>query len=286
MAIGLNITQLLSILIAPFSRQTLIKINAWVAGTMWRAMQSIVERRNAMDITFSGDEVPEGESAIVVSNHGGLVDFYLVNALAVRKKMISHCSYFAKNSVKYVPFWGWGMWLCGMLMIKRNWLQDQKKIEAVFHRIRTWRPPVWVISFLEGTRLTPKKLAESQAFSQSRGLPVLRNLLAPRTKGFCETVRQLRGTHVRHVYDLTIAYWHCKYGYGHPPSLLRMHSHSMQGEYKFHVHVKRYAIEDLPEDDRGLTTWVHERFLEKDALLDELKASWIEHQDVRRIPLE
>jgi hypothetical protein len=41
MAIGLNITQLISILIAPFSRQTLIKINAWVAGTMWRAMQVI-----------------------------------------------------------------------------------------------------------------------------------------------------------------------------------------------------------------------------------------------------
>ncbi|RKP26064.1 hypothetical protein SYNPS1DRAFT_14741 [Syncephalis pseudoplumigaleata] len=244
-----------------------------------------------MDITFSGDEVPSNESAIVISNHGGLVDFYLVNALAIRKNMISHCSYFAKNSVKYAstPCTMAGhaihAYLCGMLMIKRNWLQDRQQIEAVFHRIRTWRPPVWVISFLEGTRLTPEKL--SQAFLQSRGLPTLHNLLAPRTKGFCETVRQLRGTHVKHVYDLTIAYWHCERGYGHPPSLLRMHTHSMKGQYRFHVHARRYAIADLPEDDRALTAWVHARFQEKDRLLEEWKASWtVQREDVRRIPLE
>ncbi|RKP09830.1 hypothetical protein THASP1DRAFT_13736, partial [Thamnocephalis sphaerospora] len=287
MAIGLNVTQLLSILLAPFSPQMLIRINAWVAGTMWGTMQVSVPqaaRNNEMDITFSGDELPAGENAIVISNHVGMSDYYLINAVAIRKRMISHCS--VSTMRDGVPFWGWGMWLCGMLMIKRNWLQDRRRIEAVFHRIRTYRPPVWVISFLEGTRLSPKKLREGQAFARSRNLPVLENLLVPRTKGFCETVRQLRDTHVKHVYDFTIAYQHSKRGFGVSPSLLRVHSHSLRGEYRFHVHVRRYAIDDLPNDDEELAKWVHQTYREKDALLEDLKTNWTGDWNVWRTPLE
>ena len=29
------------------------------------------------------------------------------------------------GSLKYIPFFGWGMWLMGMILIKRNWNKDQ-----------------------------------------------------------------------------------------------------------------------------------------------------------------
>jgi 1-acyl-sn-glycerol-3-phosphate acyltransferase len=45
-----------------------------------------------MDITFSGEELPRKENAIVISNHVSMIDFYLINAVAIRKGMINHCS--------------------------------------------------------------------------------------------------------------------------------------------------------------------------------------------------
>ena len=35
----------------------------------------------------------------------------------------------------------------------------------------------------EGTRARPAKIKESQEFAKSRGLPVLKHVLLPRTKG-------------------------------------------------------------------------------------------------------
>lgn len=88
----------------------------------------------------------------------------------------------------------------GMLFINRNWQQDQIKINKMFARILDIQAPVWVASFLEGSRLTPSKLAASQKFMQGRGLPFLSNVMMPRTKGFIACVNKFRGSHVKHVY--------------------------------------------------------------------------------------
>ena len=92
------------------------------------------------------------------------------------------------------------MWIMGMLFINRNWQQDQIKIDKMFARILDLQAPVWVASFLEGSRLTPSKLAASQKFMLGRGLPLLSNVMMPRTKGFIACVNKFRGTHVKCVY--------------------------------------------------------------------------------------
>ena len=47
-------------------------------------------------ITWSGDRIPERESAVVLANHRGWFDFYLIHALAQHKRMLDSCKFFVK----------------------------------------------------------------------------------------------------------------------------------------------------------------------------------------------
>ncbi|CAG8644125.1 8155_t:CDS:2 [Funneliformis caledonium] len=274
-AISINIVQICSMLLIPFSRKLVWKINSRGAQSMWWVMQYIFEKRHKGSITFSGDKIPSDESAIVISNHKSFTDFYMLHSLAIRRNMLPHVKYFAKDSLKYIPFFGFGMWLMGMIFIKRNWTQDEGQLKKIFRAIKKYAAPIWVVNFLEGTRFTQKKLQESQAFARERGLPILQNLLLPRTKGFVACVRQLKNTHVKYVYDFTIAYQHIRQGLQYPPNLVQIHALPLiTPPWSFHVHIRRYAIEDLPSDEKNLVEWVKNIFVEKDAILEDMKVKW------------
>ena len=74
-----------------------------------------------------------------------------------------------------------------------------------FHRITSHNHRAWIGLCPEGTRLSPRKLLASRAFSRQHDKPELRHLLWPRTKGFVATVKGMRG-HVEAVYDLSYVY--------------------------------------------------------------------------------
>lgn len=50
--------------------------------------------------------------------------------------------------------------MMGFIFMRRNWADDKSHIEETFERIKTMRIPVWLVSFLEGTRIRPHKLKE------------------------------------------------------------------------------------------------------------------------------
>jgi len=50
--------------------------------------------------------IPQGENAFVLSNHQSWTDFYAIHTLAQRKGMLRRCRYFAKSSLRYIPFFG------------------------------------------------------------------------------------------------------------------------------------------------------------------------------------
>jgi hypothetical protein len=62
-----------------------------------------------------------------------------------------------------------------------------------------------LVLFAEGTRFTPAKHAASIAFAEKSGLPPLKNLLLPRTKGFLATLQQIRGKFPA-IYCATLAF--------------------------------------------------------------------------------
>lgn len=132
----------LSILL-PFKRvlpDLVYNASSRIAHSVWKWIQVIFERFNGAEITFSGDALPKGESAIVVANHVGWADFYMIQALAIRAGMLGRCRYFAKIQLKTVPFLGWGLWAMGMPLVSRNWQRDKRELDRVFSGIarRKW----------------------------------------------------------------------------------------------------------------------------------------------------
>lgn len=109
------------------------RLSSIIAELVWRGIQAIFTRVNGARIVITGDELPQGESAIVVSNHVEWTDFYMIQELALRAGMLGRCRWFAKQQLKWVPFLGWGLWAMGMPLVSRKWVEDKREMDRVFH---------------------------------------------------------------------------------------------------------------------------------------------------------
>ncbi|MBI5528465.1 MAG: acyltransferase [Deltaproteobacteria bacterium] len=253
-----NAAQTLSLLLRPFSRRAFRAFNRWGANTWWGWCDILAEKAYGIRVELTGDELPEAENAVVIVNHQQMTDITVIFRVARRKRRLGDLKWFVKDIIKYFPGVGWGMLFLDCIFIKRDWLRDEGKIRRTFSRILDHKVPAWIMSFVEGTRLKPSKLAQSQKYAAGHGLPVLRHLMTPRTKGFAATVQALRG-HATAVYDFTIGY------VGGVPTLLQW----AKGYARLvHVHARRFPIDDLPANGDELAAWLHARFEEKDHLLD------------------
>ncbi|KAI6353297.1 hypothetical protein MCOR25_009051 [Pyricularia grisea] len=259
-------------------------LSSALAWTVWRWIQWIFEDVNGARVTISGDPLPaNGESAVIVANHVSWNDFYMVQAVAVRAGMLGRCRYFAKIQLRAVPFLGWGLWALGMPMVTRNWLRDRDELNRVFEGIVNRRWPTWLVSFSEATRFTPKKYEESKQWCATNGKPQPKHLLYPRTKGFIATVQHLRhASHVKAVYDLAIAYqkdgsWMVAPVFWDTLSVPGLSAPGPHG-FRFHVHVRRFPIEELPQSDADLARWLEQRWVDKGEWLEGLRQRWAEEE--------
>ncbi|KAL3423977.1 acyltransferase [Phlyctema vagabunda] len=248
-----------------------------VAYTNWLWIQKIFEWFNGGSITVSGDTLPHGDSAIIISNHVSWTDFYMIQAVALKAGMLGRCRWFSKIELRWVPLLGWGIWAMGMPMVSRRWTKDKKELDRVFAGITEKKWPTWLISFSEATRYTPKKHEEAKVWCKENSRPVPQHLLYPRSKGFITTVQHLRkAEHVKAVYDMTIAYSHCG-RFLEAPTIwdsLSLPSLSGSNGYRFHVHVQKYALVDLPETDAELAKWLETRWIAKGQYLETKREAW------------
>jgi len=250
-----NACQVCSLILRPFSPSLFRRFN-WACGKFWwGCVVFLMEKVRKIQFIFSGEKTPIKESVAVIANHQEMVDVTAIFSLAYRKKRLGQLKWFAKDILKYVPGVGWGLSIAGNFFVKRNWLRDQKRIDHVFARVLREKEPMWVISFLEGTRITPEKLKLSQQFSRERRLPVFEHLLTPRTKGFEAMIRSLR-SQLDAVYDVTIAFPEGT------PSLTQIFRIT-----KINIHVRRFPIQALPFGEKEIGQWVWKLFEEKDELL-------------------
>lgn len=110
----------LHLVVRPASPLLAYRLASRVAWSCWAWIQLLFERANGARVVVSGDALPPGESAVVVCNHVGWCDFYLIQALASRAGMLGYCRYFAKAQLKKVPLLGWGLAAMGMPLVTRN----------------------------------------------------------------------------------------------------------------------------------------------------------------------
>lgn len=254
-----NLFQVLSLLVLPVSRPLFRRINRELADTWWGWCVQAAENLRGIRLVISGDHVPPAENAIVVSNHQQMPDIVAVMIFGHMKRRLGDLKFFVKKELQWVPGMGWGMTFLGCVFVSRRWTKDRKRTQQAFAAIVKECLPVWLVTYPEGTRLTPTKLERAERFAEERGLQPPRHVLVPRTKGFAAAVDALR-EHVAAVYDLTIGY---EEGV---PTLWQLALGQLR---RIHLHVRRFPIQTLPTTPDELSAWLLERFQEKDELLEQ-----------------
>jgi len=260
--IAFNVAQTISLAVMPFSRRSFRRFNRWCADTWWGWCVIAAERVNGTRLVLTGEELPEDENALVISNHQQMPDITALMALARRKNRLGDLKFFVKQALKWVPGVGWGMQFLNCPFLRRDWTQDREIIQRTFATLVRERIPMWLVSFAEGTRVTPEKVRKSGQWAAERGLPATRHVLVPRTKGFVATVEGL-GEHLHAIYDVTIGYM------DGVPTLWQHISGSVR---QVHLHVRRYPVAELPRVQQELSAWLVERWREKDELLERFYA--------------
>jgi len=252
----INIIQLSSIIFFPISKKVFRKINTLLAGSWWSTAEWVM-KKSGINVVLSGDKLPEKENIILISNHQGISDIPVLFKLAKKGQQIDHMKWFIKDIVKYVPGIGWGMLFLDGLFLKRNWSKDRKKIEETFKKFFDNNIPIWLILFPEGTRFRPEKLKLMKRIAKSKKLPPLNHVLLPRAKGFIASVQGLRG-HCKAVYDATIIYE------GKPPTIADLVLGKVN---KVYLHVKRFELSELADDEKSLNDWITQRYYIKDEMM-------------------
>ncbi len=253
----INFFQMASMVLLPISPKLVRAINRFFANYYWAYLVLLLKLIGGITVDILGDEIPAEENALVDCNHQNIADIPVIMVLAWSKKRLGDMKFFVKDVVKYIPGPGWGMIFLDCIFVKRNWESDKSRIDSIFGKFKKHNIPLWLVSFLEGTRITPEKLKKSQQYMQDKGLPLTRRVMAPRTKGFVASAMALR-EQLDAVYNITLFY---------PsgiPSLWQLISGDVE---RVVMYVKRTPIADLPEKESDIERWIIDRYVEKDQFL-------------------
>ena len=252
-----NLAQMTSLILLPFSRSQFRDFNTKCADSWWSSCVHVLKYLHGIRLIITGDEIPPQENALVIVNHQGMVDVFPLLMLAREKGMLRNLKWFVKDILKYVPGLGWGMLFLDCIFVKRSWNQDEQNISRTFSQFKTTRIPLWLISFVEGTRITPEKLKKNQIYCKEKGLPILTHCMIPKTRGFVASVTGLSSC-ISAVYDVTLVY---RNGV---PRLTQLIFGCVQ---EFEIQIKRYPSSHLPQDQNTLSEWLIERYVEKNTYL-------------------
>ncbi|KAL2466146.1 1-acyl-sn-glycerol-3-phosphate acyltransferase 2 [Abeliophyllum distichum] len=252
------------VLLRPLSKNTYRRVNEVVAELLWLELVWLIDWWAGVKIQLYTDsetfKLMGKEHALLIPNHRSDIDWLVGWVLAQRSGCLGSSLAVMKNSSKLLPVIGWSMWFSEYLFLERSWAKDESTLKLGFQRLRDFPLPFWLALFVEGTRFTQAKLLAAQEYATSTGMPVPRNVLIPRTKGFVTAVSHMR-SFVPAIYDVTVAIPKTLPA----PTMLRL----FKGQSSMvHVHIKRHLMKDLPETDDAVAQWCRDVFVAKDKLLD------------------
>ncbi|KAM5574231.1 1-acyl-sn-glycerol-3-phosphate acyltransferase 3 [Rosa sericea] len=266
----------LFILIRPISKKLYRKINKVVAELLWLELIWLIDWWAGIKVELYVDsetfKLMGKEHALLICNHRSDIDWLVGWVMAQRSGCLGSALAIMKKEAMFLPVIGWSMWFCEYVFLERSWSKDESTLKSGFRRLEDFPMPFWLALFVEGTRFTQSKLMAAQEYAASRGLPIPRNVLLPRTKGFVSSVSHMR-SFVPAIYDCTLAIPNNQ----PPPTLLRM----FRGQSSvIKLQIRRHPMQDLPETGDGIGQWCKDVFVTKDALLEKYytKATFSELQ--------
>ncbi|XP_022997342.1 probable 1-acyl-sn-glycerol-3-phosphate acyltransferase 4 [Cucurbita maxima] len=240
-------------------KATSIVFGFWLA--LWPFLFEVI---NGTKVFFYGDNVPVNERVLLIANHRTEVDWMYLWDFALRKGSLGCIKYILKSSLMKLPLFGWGFHSLEFIPVERKWEVDGPVICRRLSTFKNPRDPLWLAVFPEGTDFTEAKCKKSQAYAAEVGLPVLKNVLLPKARGFCACLRTLRGS-LDAVYDVTIAY--------KPQCPTFTDNVFGLGPSEVHIHVQRIPAGEVPASDEGASAWLMDKFKLKDHLLSYFTAN-------------
>jgi len=201
------------------------------------------------------------EDILLIGNHTYDIDWMLGWLLGERVGILGGQKCIVKRGIASVPTFGWAWGFSDFIFLDRNWEKDKSIISSQCVTLQDYATRNWLTIFPEGTRFTEEKHKASMEFARKQGIPLLKRLLIPRTKGFVHLVQSLKG-HYPAIYDMTVSY---NLSESASPQLANLFNGK---RVVADCYLRRYDLTDLPDDDEGISEWLHECFREKDALLD------------------
>ncbi|XP_060189972.1 probable 1-acyl-sn-glycerol-3-phosphate acyltransferase 4 isoform X1 [Lycium barbarum] len=254
-----------ALLLRFFSTHYSRKVVAFLFGLWLGLWPFLFEKINETKVVFSGQHVPPGERVLLIANHRTEVDWMFLWDLALRKGCLGHIKYLLKKSLMRLLVFGWGFHVLEFIPLERKLEVDEPVIRRMVSTFTNPQDPLWLTLFPEGTDFTEQKCKSSQEFATKTGLPVLKNVLLPKTKGFYACLEILRSS-LDAVYDVTIAYKN-----NQCPTLLDNVFGVDPSEV--HIHIRRIPIEEIPASEREASAWLMDTFQLKDQLLSNFIAN-------------
>ncbi|KAK8698825.1 hypothetical protein V6N13_114931 [Hibiscus sabdariffa] len=239
------------------------KVTAFFFSSWLALWPFLFEKINKTKVIFSGDDVPARERVLLICNHRTEVDWMYLWDLALRKDCLGYIKYILKSSLMKLPVFGWAFHILEFIPVERKWEVDEANMRQMLSKFKDPRDPLWLVLFPEGTDFTDQKCLRSQKYAAENGLPILKNLLLPKSKGFNACLEDLRST-LDAVYDVTIGYKHrC-------PSFLDNVFGVDPSEV--HIHIRRITLDDIPMSESEASAWLMDTFQFKDRLLSNFKS--------------
>ncbi|CAL4118161.1 unnamed protein product, partial [Meganyctiphanes norvegica] len=227
-----------------------------------------------VEVVMYGDAeeaLKKKESVLYISNHQSTVDWLIADMVSVRAGCIGHLRYIMKDSLQMLPLYGHYFYAHGCIYVKRGKFNQGKMINALNY-LRHPNICTWLVIFPEGTRYypkTPKVIEKSQQYARDNNVQVLKHHLTPKSRGTWLAVEHLHEK-LDAIYDVSVFYDGivAKDGVrGCAPQLIEF----LMGRCKkVHIHLRRIPMNEVPNNEEDLKTWMHNFYLEKDDLVQNL----------------
>ncbi|KAI5090013.1 1-acyl-sn-glycerol-3-phosphate acyltransferase gamma, partial [Silurus meridionalis] len=257
----INFIQLCTCVLWPINKQLYRKINTRMSYSLWSQLVMLLEWWSGTECTLYTDQATVDmfgkEHVIIILNHNYEIDFLCGWTMCERYGVLGSSKVLAKQELLKVPLIGWTWYFLEIVFCKRKWEEDKETVFRGLNQLKDYPEYMWFLLYCEGTRFTEQKHQISMQVAESKGLPKLKYHLLPRTKGFTTTLQCLKGT-VKAIYDVTLNFKDKE-----NPTLLGI----INGKkYRADMRIRRFPVEEIPDDEKECANWLHKLYQEKDEL--------------------
>lgn len=265
-----NFLQLMTLIVWPFDRLLYRKLNCYLNYVFYSNYSFMAQHWSGSTLElYAKKEVAEHfnkENIVICMNHKYDIDWMMGIVAAQNINVLDGVKVMFKNSLRYLPVFGF-FWICTEnIFLKRNWEEDSKtlikSLSAVFEFPKDHFFNINI--YAEGTRFTEEKHKASVEYAKSKGLPIYKHHLLPRIKGFNLLMQSGRNT-IKSIFDCTLV---LKTDIGANPTIMMIKDGI---PVKGKLYINRIPISEVPIDDETkLTKFLYDMYERKDKIFEEL----------------